>query len=347
MDCFEQSLYTMSTLSKSGLKYFQYPTNRVFRLLMQSSSYPHVSVLLSEVIDGFNGSKIRIFVDGTLGAGGHAEAILRAHPEIECYIGIDQDPSALALAASRLEPWKNKLILKHGNFVDFDIFLKEMGVKQVDGFLVDLGVSSMQLDQAERGFSFSKEGPLDMRMNPNADLSAADIVNNWSESDLGRVFRDYGEEKKWRIAARTIVTERKKKAINTTTDLVQILKPVFNWNPKKGINPLTLIFQGLRICVNRELEVLEGFIEKAIKVLMPLGRLGVISFHSLEDRIVKNMFRFAASDKYDTSGIGGIFRDKKPEVKPLTRKPIIPTEEEIAFNPRSRSAKLRFVEKLP
>jgi 16S rRNA (cytosine1402-N4)-methyltransferase len=313
---------------------------------MEQSLYPHVSVLLSEVLIAFEPSRLKVFIDGTLGAGGHAKAILEAHPEIELYLGIDQDPSALALAAERLKPWKDKLVLRHGNFVDFDRFLKELGVSQVDGFLVDLGVSSMQLDQASRGFSFSREGPLDMRMNPEDGITAAEIVNSWSEQELGRVLRDYGEEKKWRVAARTIVEARREKPIQTTTDLVNVLKPAFSWNPKKGINPLTLIFQGLRICVNRELEVLEIFMSKAIDTLASKGRLAVISFHSLEDRIVKNAMRFAASDKMETFGLGGIFRDKKPLVSPATKKPVGPSEAEIKCNPRSRSAKLRVVEKL-
>lgn len=313
---------------------------------MNDPSYPHVSVLLNEVIASFQPCRIKTFVDGTLGAGGHAKALLEAHPEIELYLGIDQDSQALTLAAERLKPWKDKVILRHGNFADFDYFLKELQISQVDGILVDLGVSSMQLDQAARGFSFSKEGPLDMRMNLESDLTAADIVNHWSEQELGRIFRDYGEEKKWRIAARAIVVARQSKPIVTTTDLVKILQPVLVRNFKKGINPLTLIFQGLRICVNKELDVLETFMSKAMNTLSQKGRLAVISFHSLEDRIVKKQMKLAASDKWDTSGIGGMFRDKVPEVVETTRKPMMATDDETTVNPRSRSAKLRVVEKL-
>ena len=214
---------------------------------MQTPSYPHISVLVSQVLEAFHTSRIKYFIDGTTGAGGHAEALLRAHPEIECYVGIDQDPQALALAKERLQPWRDKLVLRHGNFVEFDRFLKELGIPHADGFLVDLGVSSMQIDTPQRGFSFSKEGPLDMRMDPEASLTAAMIVNTFSEQELGRIFRDYGEEKKWRVAAHTIVSARKEGPILTTTDLARILKPAFAWNPKKGINPLTLIFQALRI----------------------------------------------------------------------------------------------------
>lgn len=312
-----------------------------------STSFPHQPVLLQEVLAAFEDRQITTFVDGTLGAGGHAQSILEAHPEIIRYVGIDQDQNALAIASARLQPWKKTLVIQQGNFADIDRFLKERNITHVDGILVDLGVSSMQIDQAERGFSFSREGPLDMRMDPTSTLTASDIVNTWTEQELARVFRDYGEERKWRLAAHTIVLARSQKSIQTTSDLVAILKPIFPWNPKRGINPLTLIFQGLRICVNRELERLELFLPKAVDLLSPGGRLAVISFHSLEDRIVKNHFRLAASDKWETSGLGtGLFRDKKPTVELITKKPIIPSDEEIDQNPRSRSAKLRVIEKL-
>ncbi len=313
-------------------------------------SYPHYSVLLEEILHAFSDKHIRTFVDGTLGAGGHAEAILQAHPEIELYIGIDQDPDALKIAAERLAPWKDKLALCPGNFAQMDSFLQLREVKSVDGILLDLGVSSMQFDRAEKGFSFMRDGPLDMRMDPQAPLTAAEIVNTWSEQDLGRLFREYAEEKKWRQAARTIVSARSHGNIETTLQLVEVLRAVFPeepvWKRKKKIHPMTLIFQGLRICVNSELEVLSRVLPKAIAHLARGGRLAVISFHSLEDRIVKNILRFAADDKYDTSGLGGLFRDKIPEVELVTRKPLCPSEAEMEKNPRSRSAKLRIVEKV-
>jgi 16S rRNA (cytosine1402-N4)-methyltransferase len=309
-------------------------------------SSPHYSVLLAEVVEAFAPLSLSIVVDGTLGAGGHAQAILEQHPEIKYYIGIDQDPHALSLAGERLKTWSSKLILKHGNFAQFDEFLKELSLSSADAILVDLGVSSMQLDQAARGFSFMQEGPLDMRMNPLEELTAADIVNTWSEQELGRIFREYGEEKQWRTAARTIVQARQNRPFVTTKDLKTVLTPVLARFAKKGIHPLTLVFQALRICINRELEVLETFLPKAIDYLAPGGRLAVISFHSLEDRIVKTEMRLAASDKWETSGIGGLFRDKEPTVKLITKKPIEPSEQEIQQNSRSRSAKLRIVEKL-
>lgn len=307
---------------------------------------PHVPVLLQEVLDAFAKSKLGIFVDATLGAGGHSSAILENHQELKTLIGIDQDPIALATAKQRLAPWQPKVHLIAGNFSDLSAHLSKIGISKVDGILIDLGVSSMQLDMPEKGFSFMRDGPLDMRMNPDAPLTAADIINTWSEQDLGRIFRDYGEEKQWRAAARTIIAARSKQPILTTNELANILRPIFSWK-KKGINPLTLIFQAIRICVNRELDVLETVLPQAIEALAPQGRLAIISFHSLEDRIVKNAFRFAASDKEDTSGLGGgIFLDKDPVVRMVTRRPITASEEEIAQNPRSRSAKLRVIEKL-
>ncbi len=305
---------------------------------------PHVSVLLNEILSFYEDRPIRFFVDGTLGAGGHSEAILKAHPEIEKLIGIDQDDLSLATAKKRLEPFGDKVVFIKGNFEDLDKYLKTANIKHVDGMLFDLGVSSMQLDIAEKGFSFSKDGPLDMRMNQDSQLTAAEIINTWSEKEIGRVLREYGEEKYWRKAASAIVLARNEKTIKTTTELADLLRPLFSWK-KKGINPLTLIFQGLRIAVNRELEVLEKMIPKALESLGKGGRLSVITFHSLEDRIVKNLFRFEASDKFDTVGLGGVFKDKVPTIKILTKKPIAPSDDEVKINPRSRSAKLRCVEK--
>lgn len=308
-------------------------------------SYPHVSVLLEEFLSFYKDRQIRYFVDGTLGAAGHAFALLEAHPEIELFIGIDQDNTALEIAKTRLEKWKDKILLIKGNFEDLKDHLEKKQISFVDGLLFDLGVSSMQFDIPEKGFSFMHDGPLDMRMNGDALLTAEEIVNQWSEQEIGRVFREYGEEKQWRLAARSIVKAREEKPIKTTKELATVLNPLFSWK-KKGINPLTLIFQGLRIAVNRELSVLEKMLPQALDCLNKGGRLSVISFHSLEDRIVKNVFRYAADDKESTSGIGGVFLDKKPTVELLTRKPVVPTEEEIQANPRSRSAKLRVVEKL-
>lgn len=306
-------------------------------------SYPHMPVLLKEFLSLFEGQNIRTFLDGTLGAGGHTEALLQSHPEIEQLIGIDQDPDALAIARSRLAPWESKIRFIQGNFSRFSDF----NLPKLDGILVDLGVSSMQLDRPEKGFSFLREGPLDMRMDPQGSLTAADIINTWPEKELARIFRDYGEEDRWRGAARKVVESREQAPIVTTQQLVALLDPVLRKRYKPGgIHPLTLVFQALRICVNRELEVLEQFLPKALEALHPGGRLAVITFHSLEDRIVKNFFRQVASDKHSTSGVGGMFLDKIPEAKILSRKPIQPSEEEAYLLPRSRSAKMRAIEKL-
>lgn len=307
---------------------------------------PHHSVLLQEVLNAFETLNISMFVDGTLGAGGHSAALLEAHPEIEHFLGIDQDPTALAIAKERLAPWSEKVHFFRGNFGELGEALSEHQMSKVNGILLDIGVSSMQFDQPEKGFSFLHEGPLDMRMDPEGPLTAEEVVNSWSEAELGRVFREYGEERRWRKAAYAIVKVRAERPIKTTLQLGAILDPVLRvWPQKKGIHPLTLVFQALRICVNGELEVLEKVLPQAIDALAPGGRLAVITFHSLEDRIVKRAFRFAASDKEQTTGLGGLFLDKEPTVDLVTRKPISPSTEEVATNPRARSAKLRVVEK--
>lgn len=298
----------------------------------------HESVLLQEVLEGFREVHLATFVDGTLGAGGHSRAILAAHPEIERFIGFDQDPTALKLAQSHLHFPSAQFIPR--NFVEIDHF-----VAQADGILVDLGVSSMQLDQAEKGFSFRREGPLDMRMDPSNPTTAALLVNTLSEKELGYIFHMYGEERRWRKAAGAIIKARSHKPLTTTRELAALLETVL-YDPKSKIHPATRIFQALRLAVNQELECLERFLPSAFKLLNPGGRLAVISFHSLEDRLVKHFFRTQVSDKVSTSGLGGLFLDKKPEGRLITTKPIEASEEEVAKNPRSRSAKLRIIEKL-
>ncbi len=299
----------------------------------------HLPVLLQEVLSVFEGKHLTTFVDGTLGAGGHAEAILDAHPELELYLGIDQDPTARELASKRLQRFGNKVKIVSGNFRD----LQELvGEQQIDGVLLDLGVSSMQLDTAARGFSFQSEGPLDMRMDPTQTLDAATICNEWGEKQLIQILRNYGEEPRARIVARAII---KKRPFQTTKQLVEALTPHLRYKTPSRTHPLTRTFQALRIAVNSELDVITEVLPQAIEVLAPTGRLAVITFHSLEDRIVKRWFQEAASDKENTSGLGGLFLDKEPLVDLLSRKPIAATEQEQESNPRSRSAKLRAVEK--
>ncbi|CCB90932.1 Ribosomal RNA small subunit methyltransferase H [Waddlia chondrophila 2032/99] len=303
---------------------------------------PHLSVLLEEVAESFSDVDLKRFVDGTLGAGGHSAEILSAHPEIQRFLGIDQDPDALEIARERLSKWSEKVVFQRGNFSDLKEHLVQNGLEKVDGILLDLGVSSMQFDRPERGFSLQQDGPLDMRMNPEEPLTAAEIVNTWSEAELGDLFKKYGEEKRWRAAARAVAAAR---PISRTLELVEVLTSVLG-RPRKGkIHPATLIFQALRLAVNREIERIEEVIPQAIGCLNPGGRLAVISFHSLEDRIVKRQFRYLADDKESTRGVGGVFISKEPVVNLITRKPIVPGKAEVERNPRSRSSKLRVVEK--
>lgn len=305
-------------------------------------NFPHKPVLQEEILAAFKDLTLHRYVDGTLGAGGHANAILEAHPEIEKFYGFDQDLSALKMAQQRLLPFKEKCHFFHSNFEKMKELIHQ--TECIDGILLDLGVSSMQLDQADKGFSFSKEGPLDMRMNNEQELTAATIINSFSEEALGEIFRDYGEETQWRKAAKEIVNKRKKQPILTTTQLAQVLNPVLF---RKGkINPLTLIFQGLRIYVNRELDVLQSVLPQTIQLLAKGGRLAVISFHSLEDRIVKQIFKQEASSRIESENILEEPQKKQPTIKILTKKPIEASIKEIKINPRSRSAKLRIIERI-
>lgn len=287
----------------------------------------HKPVLLDQVLEAFKDKEIALFVDGTLGFGGHAEAILKMHPEIEDFIGIDQDAFALEMAAKRLAPFSNKVHCLHGSFRYLDKYL----MRKADGILLDLGVSSMQLDQGDRGFSFNKEGPLDMRMDQSATLDAKTIINSYPEREIARILFEYGEVRGSRRLAKEIVEARKKRSFQTTKDLCDLLIPLVGHHPKK-LHPMTLIFQGLRIAVNDELGALTEGLESAFSQLNPGGRLCVISFHSLEDRIVKNFFRDRAR------------RDKEAIL--LTKKPLIAEIGEVRANPRSRSAKLRILEKV-
>ena len=291
----------------------------------------HISVLRDEVVQAFEGMEIKTFFDGTLGAGGHASAILEAHPEIERYIGCDRDPKAHGIAKVILAPWAKKMEIVRGSYSDLERILESQGIESIDGYLIDIGVSSMQLDEKDRGFSFRFEGPLDMRMDPDGDLTATMIVNEYSERELERIFREYGEERQARRAAEAIVLARKKRRIETTAELIEIVKPVLKWGK---IHPATLIFQALRIVVNDELGELERGLDAAIKRLAPGGRLAVISFHSLEDRIVKHRLKDDVGTKWEPGML-----------KIMTKKPILPSEQECKQNPRSRSAKLRVAEK--
>lgn len=284
-------------------------------------------MMKDEILEVFKDLKLHMFFEGTLGLGGHAEAILETHPEIQYYLASDQDETALSLAQERLKPYDKQIHFVHQNFFDA---LDETD-KTFDGFLFDLGVSSMQLDTPERGFSFQKDGPLDMRMDQSQKTSAYEIVNYASLSELKFIFDTLGEEPKATVAAELILNARKRKKIKTTLELVEVLKPMRAGKIRGKLHPATLVFQGLRLAVNQELSVLEKTLSLAFDKLKVGGRLAVITFHSLEDRIVKNMFR----DK-----------EKGACFKNVFKKPKAPTLAEMKYNPRSSCAKLRVLERI-
>ncbi len=305
---------------------------------------PHVPVLLEESVALFEGMHITTFCEGTVGAGGHAEAFLTAHPEIERYIAFDQDENALEIARKRLEPWKEKVLFIHDNFRNIGKHLRELHIDKVDAFFFDLGVSSMQLDQDIRGFSFSKEGPLDMRMDQSTGMTAKEVVNELPEKELGELFRDLGEEPRWRRAAQAVVRARRRKPVETTRELAEIIEEELGSAPRKKIHPATLIFQAIRMYVNQELESIKEGVQEAIRSLAQKGRVGVISFHSFEDRLIKNIFRDSLKKKANK------FRKEQQEqyeemLELVTKKPIIASQKEVKSNRRARSAKLRCAQK--
>jgi len=302
----------------------------------------HVPVLLEEALAYLAVERGGLFVDCTLGLGGHAEALLERSPEARL-LGIDRDPEALGLAARRLERFGERARLVEGNFHHLREVLAGAGVAGgVAGVLADLGVSSLQLDRAERGFSFRFDGPLDMRMGPGSP-SAADIVNRSSEEEMERIFREHGEERQARRIARAIVRAREAGSIDTTSELVELIrraKGADRGGRREGrVDPATRVFQALRIEVNRELEELGDAVEEAVRLLEQEGRLVVISYHSGEDRIVKNVLRDLARGEVDQVTGRPLAETRLIEV--LTKKPVRPSAEEIAFNPRSRSGRLR------
>ncbi|MDR3624963.1 MAG: 16S rRNA (cytosine(1402)-N(4))-methyltransferase RsmH [Chlamydiales bacterium] len=313
---------------------------------MSNFHFPHIPILVNEFLHQFKEKKITTFIDATLGAAGHSCALLEKHPEIELLIGIDQDTKALEIASKRLAPFANKTHLIHGNFQKIQSLITPFSPKKISGIFADLGVSSMQLDQAERGMSFSKEGPLDMRMDQTQKLTAREIVNTWPQRELEYIFREYGEEPKWKLVAHAVIQARNEKELTTTLDLTKALKTTLFFNPRKPIHPCTLVFQSLRIAVNQELKALEEFLPAAFDLLELGGILGVLSFHSLEDRIVKNYFREISGYKGGREHDYDPNKFQKANALLLTKKPICANEEEITYNPRSRSAKMRFIEKI-
>ena len=310
------------------------------------SEFHHVSVLLEECIDALNIKPDGIYVDGTLGGAGHSSRIA-AKLTTGRLIGIDRDPVALKAAGERLAPYADRVTLVHSNFADMDSALKDLGISGVDGILLDLGVSSPQLDDGQRGFSYMADAPLDMRMNSEDTLDAKQIVNQWSYEELKRILYDYGEERYAPRIASAICKRREEKPIETTLELVDIIRgamPAAALREKQ--HPAKRSFQAIRIAVNDELGSVERVMERAVPCLNPGGRLAVITFHSLEDRIVKNAMAKAAKGCTCPPEFPVCVCGKKPQVKLVTRKPIISGDEELERNPRARSAKLRVCEKL-
>ncbi|QQG37476.1 MAG: 16S rRNA (cytosine(1402)-N(4))-methyltransferase RsmH [Micavibrio aeruginosavorus] len=313
-------------------------------LRAKTDETPHISVMLDEVLAALKPAKGEVYADGTFGAGGYSKAVLDS---ADCaVIGIDRDKSALWLGEDLKKIYEDRLILKHGRFSEIARLAAESGYPRIDGFMLDLGVSSMQIDQAERGFSFRFDGPLDMRMNQEGDEpSAADIVNTWDEEDLAHIIWKYGEERHSRRIARCIVEARKENPITRTGRLADIVRAAVPRSFADKIDPATRTFQALRIVVNAEMEELEQALAAAVSVLKPGGRLVVVSFHSLEDRIVKNFMQEQAGMTARSSRhLPDIPQQGDSSGAAFTlpsRKAVFPTDHELETNPRARSARLR------
>ncbi len=318
-----------------------YPYDEV--LIME---FKHISVLLNESVEALNIKPDGIYVDGTMGGGGHSERILRELSPNGMLIGIDRDTEALNASRKRLSSYSNVRYV-HDNYKNIKTILKDMGIDYIDGAVLDLGVSSYQLDCRERGFSYMEDALLDMRMNREASLSAYDVVNTYSEEDLTRIFYSYGEEKFSKKIARIICERREKKNIETTLELVDIIKAAIPEKLRqKGSHPAKRVFQAIRIEVNCELSDLKGAVDDFFDVLSPGGRLSIITFHSLEDRIVKNAFNEYKTGCTCPKDFPICVCGNKPRGTVITRKPLLPSEEECNFNSRSKSAKLRVAEKI-
>ncbi|HHD2754039.1 TPA: 16S rRNA (cytosine(1402)-N(4))-methyltransferase RsmH [Clostridium perfringens] len=308
--------------------------------------FKHVSVLLDECINALNIKEDGIYVDCTLGGAGHSSEIVKRLSDEGRLIGFDQDKDALKAAGERLKEYNNVTYV-HSNFYAIYDVLTDLGIDGVDGILMDLGVSSYQLDNGERGFSYMQDAPLDMRMNRENEFSAYEIVNTYSEEELYRIIKEYGEEKFAKRIASFIVKNREEKNIETTLELVEIIKAAIPAKARReGPHPAKRTFQAIRIEVNKELEIISKTILDGVKKLNKGGRMAIITFHSLEDRIVKNTFKELSNPCTCPSEFPVCVCNRKPEVKLVTRKPIEASKEELEFNPRSRSAKLRVIEKL-
>lgn len=309
--------------------------------------FKHTTVLLEEAAQGLKIDPDGVYVDCTLGGAGHSEYIVKQLSSKGRLIAFDQDETAIENAKVKLNPYMEKVTIIKSNFRHLREKLIEYGIDHVDGVLFDLGVSSPQLDTPERGFSYHHDASLDMRMDLHAPLTAYDVVNHWSYEQLVRIFFQYGEEKFSKQVARKIESYREQKAIETTLELVEVIKEAIPAPARRtGGHPAKRIFQAIRIAVNDELQVFEDALEQAMDVIRPGGRVSVITFHSLEDRICKATFKNASTPPPLPPGIPIIPDEFQPKFKLVTRKPIVPSEQELEANNRARSAKLRIIEKL-
>ncbi len=310
-------------------------------------TFQHTSVLFEESITYMNPKPGEIFIDGTLGGAGHATAFLERLLPGGRLIGLDQDMTALENAKIKLADYKDHVTLIHRNFNQLKDVLAELNIEEVDGIFLDIGVSSPQIDTPERGFSYMHDARLDMRMDQDAEPDAYEVINHYREEDLHRIIKKYGEEKWAKRVAAFIAEKRKESPIETTFDLVRVIEAAIPKGAReKGSHPAKRTFQAIRIEVNKELQVLEQVIDDAISVLRKGGRLGIITFHSLEDRIVKEKFNYYQKECICPEELPMCQCTKKREVKVLTKKPLGPTEEEIETNKRAKSAKLRVAQKL-
>ena len=309
--------------------------------------FKHKSVLLYETVDELNIKPDGIYVDGTLGGGGHSNEIAKRLSGGGRLIGIDQDEDAIKAAGKRLEPYMDRVTIVRNNYCNMDKVLDELGIDKVDGIMLDLGVSSYQLDAADRGFTYNVDTALDMRMDQRQEITAKDIVNEYSEFDLYRIIRDYGEDRFAKNIAKHIVAARQEKPIETTFELNDIIKAAIPMKVRAtGGHPSKRTYQAIRIELNKELEVLENSIDMMIDRLKPEGRLCIITFHSLEDRIVKIRFKNNENPCICPPSFPACVCGKVPKGRVITRKPIVPTDEEINENSRSKSSKLRVFERV-
>lgn len=315
--------------------------------MSEETTFHHVSVFAQEAVEALKPEPDHIYVDCTLGGAGHTGRILAASSPTGRLIAIDQDLTAIANAQKVLAPYEGRFTIVHSNFRRLEDIVAEQGLAGVDGVLFDLGVSSPQLDEGERGFSYQHDAPLDMRMDKTQPFTASELVNTWSQDEITKILFEYSEERWSKRIAEFIVRERAQAPIETTGQLVDIIKAAIPAAARReGPHPAKRTFQAIRIAVNDELNVFAEAIQQAIRVLNPGGRVAIITFHSLEDRIAKQALQEAAKGCICPPEMPICRCDNKPKVKLVTRKPIMPSEEELAVNPRARSAKLRVAEKL-